>query len=122
MDEKRYESYGVPRGIYSGLSYYGIAVKTGLFLVAVFVFSLQAGGVIFPKEQPFQYLAFIILFNILGIYLIIPSGSGVPNWKAIVYCHRNIKKKYISIERNNYPIVEGTPKHKIPGRRNIIND
>ena len=107
MDEKQQEStnmsWGMPRGLYQQVKYYGIPLLKAGFVAMTFIMGLQLSGSVFPVDQPIQFILCLILMTSLAFFLVLPSQAGGTNAMAIVYFHVKRKKGYISIDRNAYP-------------------
>ena len=108
--------WSVPRGYYSKLKYYGINIQKGFISFASFMTSLQLQNRVFPHEQTFQFILFVILFNILVIYLLLPTRTGGTNSNAIWYFLTHRKKTYDCIDCNIYPEFNGGLQTKKHGR------
>lgn len=108
--------WSVPRGYYSKLKYYGINIQKGFISFAAFMTSLQLQERVFPHEQIFQFILFVILFNILVIYLLLPTRTGGNNANAIWYFLTHRKKTYYCIDCNIYPKFNGGLQTKKHGR------
>lgn len=109
-------TWGMPRGLYQTVKYYGVPVVKAGFVAMSFIGSLQMSGTIFPADQPIQFLTCVALITILALYLILPTNAGGTNAMAVFYFHFKRKKKYLSIDRNAYPEVE----NKRMKRRRLI--
>lgn len=108
--------WGMPKNFYAKVKFYSVNITKGVFLVAVLLFTLQLNGSLFPVDQPLQYLAFILITNLLAIYLILPTSAGGTNFNAIFCFLIRRKHKYFSIDRNVYPTYLGhTAKKKRRG-------
>ena len=107
MDDRQQETnnmtWGMPRGLYQQVKYYGIPILKAGFVAMTFILGLQLSGSVFPVDQPIQFIVCLILMTILSFFLILPSRSGGTNAMAIFYFHIKRKKRYISIDRNAYP-------------------
>lgn len=121
MNEEQQEgvqnSWGMPRGLYEEIKYYGFPVLRAGVVAGAFIFGLQMNGRIFPPEQQLEFLIFLILITALAFYLILPTTAGGTNFNAILYFHMKRKKRYYSIDRNAYPDANVTVKRKRRFRR-----
>ena len=79
MNEEQQEgvqnSWGMPRGLYEEIKYYGFPVLRAGVVAGAFIFGLQMNGRIFPPEQQLQFLIFLILITALAFYLILLTDT-----------------------------------------------
>ena len=72
MDEKQQEStnmsWGMPRGLYQQVKYYGIPLLKAGFVAMTFIMGLQLSGSVFPVDQPIQFILCLILMTSLAFF------------------------------------------------------
>ncbi|HEN9415868.1 TPA: hypothetical protein ACQ0F8_001611 [Streptococcus agalactiae] len=110
-DVKSFSSWGMPRGMFRGLKYYGVTAIKAFIVVISFIFALQVINK-FPNDQQVQKLLFLLLVPLLATYLVLPTRSGGTNANAIFYFHTHRKRRYYSIERSCYPELEIKKKYR----------
>jgi hypothetical protein len=95
-------NYTITRGYYSKLKYYGVNIQKSFVVFGSFMLAMQTQDVIFPAEQFFQFILFVILFTSLVTYLVLPARTGGINANCIWYflTHRN--KHYFPIDTGTY--------------------
>jgi len=98
-------SWGLPRGLYIQVKYYGIPIMKAFIIVGSFVFPLQFRDLLFPRGQELKFLLNLICTMTLTIYWMIPTPSGINNFWEFIHAHRRTKKRYYPIDKNCYPEV-----------------
>ena len=69
-------NWGLPRGLYTQVKYYGVPIMKALIIVGSFVFPLQFRDIFFPRGQELKFLINLICTMTLTIYWMLPSSSG----------------------------------------------
>lgn len=96
-------NWGLPRGLYTQVKYYGIPIMKAFIIVGSFVFPLQFRDIFFPRGQELKFLINLLCTMTLTIYWMIPSSSGGNKFWEFIHAHRRTKKRYYPIDMNCYP-------------------
>ncbi|MCQ9212407.1 MULTISPECIES: DUF5592 family protein [unclassified Streptococcus] len=97
-EDRKIETYGVPRDIYSKVKIVGLLLRDIALLLGSFSLAIMLGTRIFPKEQALQLLLFIVWTPLTVGYLLLPHNGGKRNYGALYVYLRRRKKRYISLD------------------------
>ena len=80
-------NWGLPRGLYTQVKYYGVPVMKAFIIVGSFVFPLQFRDIFFPRGQELKFLINLLCTMTLTIYWMIPSSSGGNKFWEFIHAH-----------------------------------
>ena len=64
-------NWGLPRGLYTQVKYYGVPIMKAFIIVGSFVFPLQFRDIFFPRGQELKFLINLLCTMTLTIYWMI---------------------------------------------------
>ncbi|RID95979.1 hypothetical protein DYJ42_04845 [Streptococcus constellatus] len=92
------EKYGVPRDIKARMKMVGLFMADISFVGLSGIIALRYATKIFPTEQWFQMILFIVLSMLLALYLVFPANGGKKNWNTLYLFFRRRRRRYISLD------------------------
>ncbi|RGN66793.1 DUF5592 family protein [Streptococcus anginosus] len=92
------EKYGVPRDIKARMKMIGLFMADISFVGLSGIIALRYATKIFPTEQWFQMILFIVLSMLLSLYLVFPANGGKKNWHTLYLFFRRRRRRYISLD------------------------
>ena len=89
-------NWGLPRGLYTQVKYYGVPLMKAFIIVGSFVFRYNSGIYFFPRGQELKFLINLICTMTLTIYWMILSSSGGNKFLGIYSCTPSDKETLLS--------------------------